>query len=213
MDNFTSTNFDDIGTECESKITGNIHYKTTERLMRFIVYVAQTYTSIFPYLKGIYLTLNLWKKGRDSEGWLKPEAKFLRRFNLVEPNGKPPAWVHIMPLFHTNIKALMELTNYKAPPDIPVRTSNDKAVNCVGDSSDTGFGSIVWLQGGKIVDTKFGNCTFNVSKTKSSNFRESAKLVIKLKRLILQKRIEPGSEVFVIIDNFCSQIYIFQRKN
>ena len=69
---------------------------------------------------------------------------------------------------------------------------------------------MVWLQGGKIIDTKIGNWTFDVRKTKSSNCLESANLVIKLKRLILQKSIKPGSEVFVITNNFVAKSTIFK---
>ena len=42
-----------------------IHYKTTESVVGFLVYVSQTYTMMVPYLKGVYLTLNLWRKGQD----------------------------------------------------------------------------------------------------------------------------------------------------
>ena len=194
----------------ESKTAGKIHYKTTEQLVGFIVYVAQTYTNLFPYLKGIYLTLNSWRKGRDSEGWLKLEMKRLRRLNRIEPDGKPPVWVEIMPQFYTDIAALMDLTKYKDPPDLPVRASNDRAVYCIGDASGSGFGNMVWIQGGKVVDAEFGNWTFEVSETNSSNFRESANLVIKLKRLILENRIQKGSEVFVVTDNFVAEATFFK---
>ena len=37
---------------------GMIPFKTLERVIGFLVYVAQTYTSMVQYFKGIYLTLN-----------------------------------------------------------------------------------------------------------------------------------------------------------
>ena len=37
---------------------GMIHFKTLEKFVGFLVYVAQTYTTFVPYLKGLYLTLN-----------------------------------------------------------------------------------------------------------------------------------------------------------
>ena len=46
-----------------------IHYKTTESIVGFLVYVAMTYRSLMPYLKDIYLSLNSWRKGRDEHGW------------------------------------------------------------------------------------------------------------------------------------------------
>ena len=39
------------------------------------MYVAQTYTLLFTYLKGIYLTLNVWRIGRDKEVWMTIEAR------------------------------------------------------------------------------------------------------------------------------------------
>lgn len=72
------------------------------------------------------------------------------------------------------------------------------------------FGSMVWIQRGKVVDAKFGNWTFEVSKTNSSNFRKSANLVIKLKRLILEKRIQPVLEVFVVTDKFVAESTFFK---
>ena len=39
----------------------------------FLVYVTQPYPAMVPYLKGIHLTLEMWRGGRDAEGWkLKP---------------------------------------------------------------------------------------------------------------------------------------------
>lgn len=69
---------------------------------------------------------------------------------------------------------------------------------------------MVWIQRGKFVDAKFGNWTFEVSETNSSNFRESANLVIKLKRLILESRIQTGLEVFVVTDNFVAESTFFK---
>ena len=89
-DSFTPESFEDIDVRFESKVKGLIHYKTTERLIGFIVYVAQTYTGLVPYLKGIYLTLNSWREGRDKEGWMTPEAKRKIRMGTKQPDANPP---------------------------------------------------------------------------------------------------------------------------
>ena len=40
----------------------------------FLVYVTRTYPAMVPYLKGFHLTIEMWRGGRDSEGWkLKEE--------------------------------------------------------------------------------------------------------------------------------------------
>ena len=46
----------------------SMHFKTTERFVGFLVYVAGTYTMFVPYLKVIYLTLNSWRPGRTADG-------------------------------------------------------------------------------------------------------------------------------------------------
>ena len=48
---------------------GLLQHKGLERKRGFLIYVTRTYTSMVPYLKGIHLTLDSWRKGRDEEGW------------------------------------------------------------------------------------------------------------------------------------------------
>jgi hypothetical protein len=36
---------------------------------RFLVYVTRTYPAMIPYLKGFHLTIEMWRGGRDSDGW------------------------------------------------------------------------------------------------------------------------------------------------
>ncbi len=35
----------------------------------FLVFVTRTYPAMIPYLKGFHLTIEMWRGGRDSEGW------------------------------------------------------------------------------------------------------------------------------------------------
>ena len=59
--------------ELESLLTGTeikgIDYKFLERGRGFMIYFCRTYTSFVPYLKGMHLTMDSWRKGRDDEGW------------------------------------------------------------------------------------------------------------------------------------------------
>ena len=75
VDCFTTDMFKDVLLKAECVPRDNIHYKTMESLIRFIVYVSLMYTRLTLYLKGIYLTLNSWRSGQDDEGWLTAEAK------------------------------------------------------------------------------------------------------------------------------------------
>ena len=50
----------------------------------------------------------------------------------------------------------MELIAFKKPTDIPIWASNLQAVYIMGDVSGVGFGFCFWMQGGTIIDTKYG---------------------------------------------------------
>jgi len=38
----------------------------------FLVYVTRTYPAMVPYLKGFHLTIEMWRGGRDADGWKLP---------------------------------------------------------------------------------------------------------------------------------------------
>jgi hypothetical protein len=48
---------------------GGLNHKQLERRRGFIVYVAQAYPSLVPYLKGMHLTLDSWISDRNKDGW------------------------------------------------------------------------------------------------------------------------------------------------
>ena len=148
------------------------------------MFTSQTFTSFVLYLKGIYLTLNSLRKGRDCKGWMTPEVKIQARRVIKEKDGDHPNKVKMVPRFRLDVEALMKLTSFEDSPDFPVRASREKAIYIVGDALDSGFGLTFWVQRRKVVDTEFGQWSFDVTKNESSNFRESANFSIKLKRLI-----------------------------
>ena len=41
----------------------------------FLVYVTRTYPAMVPYLKGFHLTIEMWRGGRDPDGWKSEEAE------------------------------------------------------------------------------------------------------------------------------------------
>ena len=92
-DSFTPETFNDLPADATQAPEGSIHYKTTESLVGFIVYVSLTYLSLAPYLKGIYLTLNSWRSGCDKNGWFTTEAKRRICLGLHEPDRDPASFV------------------------------------------------------------------------------------------------------------------------
>ena len=47
----------------------DLDHEMLEKGRGFMVYFCRTYTSLTPFLKGINLTLDSWRKGRDDDGW------------------------------------------------------------------------------------------------------------------------------------------------
>ena len=48
-----------------------IPFKFLERGRGFMVYFCRTYPSFTPFLKGIHLTMDVWREGRNESGWKK----------------------------------------------------------------------------------------------------------------------------------------------
>jgi hypothetical protein len=48
---------------------GRMEHKRAESFRGFPVYVSRTYKSMVPYLKGLHLSLDSWRKDRDKDGW------------------------------------------------------------------------------------------------------------------------------------------------
>ena len=54
-----------------SSATGQVMLDHKELLSDrgFLIYVTRTYPSMIPYLKGFHLSIEMWRGGRDAEGW------------------------------------------------------------------------------------------------------------------------------------------------
>jgi hypothetical protein len=89
-----------------------LYFKSLECNVGFIVYVAMTYTSMIPYLKGIYLTLNPWRGNRNKDGW-KESNKRKRDTDPGEASSlvleSPPVWVSAAARLKLDVAAFMEL--------------------------------------------------------------------------------------------------------
>jgi len=212
LDEYTPSTFGNVSQGEDLTPEGQIHFKTTEQFVGFIVYVSMTYTSLIPYLKGIYLTLNSWRPDRDEQGWR--EAQAVPRVNNEKyKREKPPKWVNVVPRLKHDLQALLELTQHARPPDIPIRSKHKRAIYLVGDASGSGFGSSSWEEGTDEVHADFGNWTEEVTEGESSNFREAGNLVIRLKRMVQSGELAKGSEVFVFTDNMVAESTYFRGSS
>ena len=109
VDSFTPPLFTDISVKFDSKSKDSIHFKTTKKLVGFIVYVCQTYKSLMPYLRKIYLTLNSWCNYWDVEVWLTEEGVIAARNGNKRKDEKPPQWVKVVHRLYFDILDLMTL--------------------------------------------------------------------------------------------------------
>ena len=212
-DKYTPDKFGDVKSEFENAPEGQIHFKTTEQFVGFIVYVSMMYKLLVPYLKGIYLTLNSWRPDRDEGGWGIPQVKIkgVPRENLAYQ--KTPLWVDVMSRLKHDVEALLELTYHDEPPDVLIRATNKDAYYMVGDASGAGFGSSSWQQGLEDVHANFGKWMEDVTDRESSNFREAANLVIRLKRMLKDGALTEGMEVFVFTDNQVAESTYFKGSS
>jgi hypothetical protein len=126
---------------------------------------------------------------------------------------KAPKWVDVVPRLKHDMQALLELTSYKHPPDVPIRSKHKHAMYLVGDASGAGFGSSSWLEGTDEVHADFGNWSKAVTEGESSNFREAGNLVIRLKRMVASGELAKGSEVWVFTDNMVAERTYFRGSS
>ncbi|KAL7562522.1 hypothetical protein ACA910_008229 [Epithemia clementina (nom. ined.)] len=164
-----------------------------------------------PYLKGLNLTLENWRPDQDNKGWRMTPAEFatyLREnkpewvdVDAVHPLHLPPTKVAPMPQFKEDVSSLAELMAVADPPKILVRPqAKAVAAHMFGDASGAGFGTSLWLQGTNSIQAKHGVWT-RAYGSRYSNFREIYNLVARMEALVLNNKIEAGTEVFMFTDN------------
>ncbi|KAI2492587.1 hypothetical protein MHU86_21971 [Fragilaria crotonensis] len=143
-----------------------------------------------PYLKGLHLTLDFWRGGRDNEGWKiigREEEGNGEQNALLSSDRKAPRFVSVAPRLTHDIKALMVLTAFQEAPRMEVRATSTAAAYLVGDASGSGFGDCLWVQGEEGMNIAFGSWDNEVSE-RSSNFREGYNLVLRLENLLMKEQ-------------------------
>jgi hypothetical protein len=141
--------------------------KTLQSIRGFLVYIARTYPSMVPYLKGIHATIDSWRPGRDKNGWKTTKAGKRKRSQMdVEGNRVDeldtltmfpelgmtyvhtlgPVKVFPVPRLKYDLECLVQLTSFPHPPDRQVRMNKQaKVMYGFGDASKQGFGTSIEL--------------------------------------------------------------------
>jgi hypothetical protein len=89
-------------------------HKQLERCRDFLVYVDQAYSSLVPQLKGIHLTIYIWRAGRNKDGWKRSRSDMEQLRRRGDPEGMleapsedaPPLVISVTSL-EQYLKALM----------------------------------------------------------------------------------------------------------
>ena len=197
----------------------------------FLVYVTQPYPAMVPYLKGVHLTLEMWRGGRDAEGWkLKPtpdspslsdegrrlevdaqeDAALLDEKTVAPPpKGPSSGLTQVVPRLKDDLLALQALTNSDKPRYRVVRSKTVfTAYYGFGDASSGGFGSTIERPGG--IQGRFGLWGSD-EESASSNYRELLNLVETVEEEANQGHLR-DTELWLFTDNSTAES-CFARGN
>jgi hypothetical protein len=128
--------------------------KRLEQIRGFLVYVTRTYPCIVPYLIGLHLTINGWRKNCDDDGWrlalselrLRSEAAALDEDEEGAEEESIPTEVLAMPRLKSEMQAILSLMSADKP--VLRRTccrKTSKAYYGFGDASGLGFGATIQI--------------------------------------------------------------------
>ena len=170
----------------------------------FLIYVTRTYSPMIPYLKGLHLTIDSWRGGRDDDGWklateyAQRERKEIHARATKHNRVDYPDTVKPVSRLLSDLSALEELTEDRIAPIVIVRSKRICVVKYgFGDASGGGFGSSLTSKIG--IEIQIG--TWNErSSGSTSNFREMGNFVIRLEKDGAEGKLD-GCEVFFFTDN------------
>ena len=191
-----------------------LNFKELEKGCGFLVHLSRTFPAIFPYLKGLYNTMNSWRLGRDGDGWKYSMSEWKILLEMEEERSEAvhrakkeyvhtkaverPVEVDIVPRLIDDLAALMTLFESKEPPQRLVRGQElSVAVYGFGDASGGGFGASWETTNG----TRYRYGTWGRDEEDgSSNLRELKNLVETLEDMGEDGSLN-GVEVFMFTDN------------
>jgi hypothetical protein len=190
--------------------------KELEQKRGFLLYVTRSYPATVPYLKGLHLTIDGWRQGRDEEGWrcMDREAREVEESG-DHPESAPgdgPILVVAKPRLVQDLEALTLLFHHERPPLRRVRSSTVVEVYYgFGDASQDGFGFTMQEQTSDRVHYRFGQWCNDVSEA-TSNYRELVNLVDRLETMVRKEKLM-GSEVYLFTDNSTAEAVYYKGNS
>lgn len=177
-------------------------------------------------MKGIHLTLDSWRDGRDSDGWKKAKKKeeeklylelyeddefYCEKVNVVDESTKanlgPPKIVRPVTRLASDLEVLQKFFSADSPPWRFVRGSKVSLVKYgFGDASKSGFGSTIEVENG--IAYRYGIWGTD-TRDESSNYRELENLAEALEAEAALNKLQ-GYEIFLLTDNSTSELAFFK---
>lgn len=175
-----------------------LDYKNLEKTRGYFDHLQRTYPSITPFLKGLHLTINGWRGGRDRDLW--PTDEDTDDDEEASPTSSltsPPQSVHPAPWLAADLKVLSLMFATERPTVHYVRASKVViALYGFADASGSGFGSSVQLSACR-THVHYGMWGRD-TEDKSSNYRELRNLVDSIEASLPDLE---GAELFLYTDN------------
>jgi hypothetical protein len=203
----------------------------------FLVNTSIVYNFIKPYLKGLFLTMEGHRPGRDKDGWratgssaadadddaldefisqfegtdLEAETAWLLSRPVVDPTAYP-AFVKPVPRLGPDVAAMQSLLAGDSPVQVIVRPVLGPLWVAYGggDASGEGLGSQIVPKGFEPLVRKGFWCT--EESERSSNYREGNNL-----RLAVEKEVElgrlTGRELWLATDNMTCETTFYRGSS
>ena len=170
-----------------------LDYKFLEKVRGYLCHMAMTYDTLFPYLKGLHLTLSSHLPKRDENGWKLKDLEWIAYLQIAKENGifnkdqihhfnnfvynpkDHPKLITPVPRFYSCLEALTLFFKSDSPPVVTERSTNiHLAIYGFCDASKSGFGASVQHKDG--LHYRIG--TWGADEDdESSNFREFTNLI------------------------------------
>ena len=210
--------------ELDSSEDNMVDRKMLEQGRGFLIHLARTYLGMVPFLKGIHHTLEVWRGGRDEDGWKYGREdwenllndfededdwrEIQKRQNQDANRSGPPSRVSAVTRLHLDLEQLKLMMEAAKPPRRLIQGKDLKRIMyAFGDASGAGFGSM-W---GEEDSLAYRVGVWGSESNRSSNFRELKNLLDTLDKM--KESNLAGVEVYMFTDNSTSEAAYYKGSS
>ena len=202
----------------DPKAPPRLNHKDLESKSGFLVHLSRTFSNIVPFLKGLHLTIDLWRPLQNNDGWKfshkeiwswlehqlgdgMAQEEIYKLLNVGAPSDVVP-----VEQFTQDLEFLSQFFESESPPRVLVRSQLVYVIKYgFGDASGKGFGSTFTVPSGiayRIVVWE------KDESNESSNWREFTKVVESLYEEATLGRLD-NCLVYFFTDNTTAEASLF----